>query len=213
MALTLCLRTNLTICQSSTYTPIPGGRNWPYFCSTGSGFWDMGRFSKCHIWAWNLAIAQSARSCTCTLFLPQGVEIELVLALWAAVSEIQANFQNCHIWAWNLAIDQSARSCTYTLFLPQGRRNWAYFHSTVSGFRDVGQFWKLPYLVMNLGQEVAHILPKQPPPSPESQISLCFALRLPISKIMAVLHFPIGHHVKFQSFFLKFNLKFQNSYK
>ncbi len=47
----------------------------------------------------NLAIGQSARSCTYTLFLPQGGEIELIFALRAAVSEIQASFQNCHIWA------------------------------------------------------------------------------------------------------------------
>ncbi len=46
--------------------------------------------------------------------------------------------------------------------------------------------------------EVAHILPKLPP---ESQISLRFALRLPISKILAVLHFPI------QARMLNFNLK------
>ncbi len=46
----------------------PGGQNWAYryFCSTGSDFWDMGWFLKCHIWAWNLAIGQSATNCTYT---------------------------------------------------------------------------------------------------------------------------------------------------
>ncbi len=34
-----------------------------------------------------------------TPFLPQGVEIELIFALHAAVSELQADFQNCHLWA------------------------------------------------------------------------------------------------------------------
>ncbi len=29
-------------------------------------------FQNCNIWAWNVAIGQSARSCTYTLFLPQG---------------------------------------------------------------------------------------------------------------------------------------------
>ena len=29
-----------------------------------------------------------------TLFLPQGVEIELIFALWAAISEIRADFEN-----------------------------------------------------------------------------------------------------------------------
>ena len=40
------------------------------------------------------------------LFLPIGVEIELIFALQAAVSEIRADFQNCHIFCghetWNL---------------------------------------------------------------------------------------------------------------
>ncbi len=47
----------------------------------------------------NLAMGQGSKSCTYTLFLPQGVEIELIFALRAAVSEIWAHFQNCHIWA------------------------------------------------------------------------------------------------------------------
>ncbi len=89
-------------------------------------------FQNCHIWAWNLVIGQSSRSCTHNLLLPQGVEIQLIFALWAAVSEIRTNFQTCHIWAWNLANGQRSRSCTYTLFL------WAYFCSTGSGFRDTG---------------------------------------------------------------------------
>ncbi len=46
-----------------------------------------------------LAIGKSSRSCTYTLFLPQGGKIELIFALRAAVSKIQANVQNCHIWA------------------------------------------------------------------------------------------------------------------
>ncbi len=77
------------------------GRNWAYFRSTCSNF---RYFQNCHIWAWNLAIGQNARSCTYTLFQPQGVGIELIFALCAAVSEIWADFQNCHIWARNLAI-------------------------------------------------------------------------------------------------------------
>ena len=51
----------------------------------------------CHIWAWNLAIGQSARSRTYTLFLPQEVEIGIIFALRAVVSKIRADFQNCHI--------------------------------------------------------------------------------------------------------------------
>ncbi len=76
-------------------------------------------FQNCHILVLNLVSGQSSRSCTYTLFPPQGVKIELIFALQAAVYEIWANFQNCHIWARNLAIGQSARSCTYTVFPPQ----------------------------------------------------------------------------------------------
>ncbi len=37
--------------------------------------------------------------------------------------------------------------------------------------------------------------------TPETQISLCFVLRLEISEILAIFDFPIGHKVKFQSIF------------
>ncbi len=84
-------------------------------------------FQNCHIWAWiNLAIGQSYRSCTYTLFLLHMVEIELIFALCAAVSEIQAEFQNCQIWASNLVVGQSSISCTYTFFLPLGSQ-WRLF--------------------------------------------------------------------------------------
>ncbi len=72
-----------------------GGRNWAYFRSTSSGFRDTGRFSKLAIFGhetWPLATV--AHTHQCTLFLPQGVEIELIFALWAAVSELRAVFQN-----------------------------------------------------------------------------------------------------------------------
>ncbi len=36
----------------------------------------------------NLAIDQYSRSCTYTLFLPQGVEIKFIIALQAAVSKV-----------------------------------------------------------------------------------------------------------------------------
>ncbi len=75
-------------------------------------------FQNCHIWAWNLTISQISGSCTYILFLPEGIEIELIFAPQAAVSEIRADFQICHIWVWNMAIAQSARSCTYNLYIP-----------------------------------------------------------------------------------------------
>ncbi len=47
-------------------------RNWTYSCSMDSGFRDTGQLSK----LWNLAITKICRNCTCTLFLPQWIEIE-----------------------------------------------------------------------------------------------------------------------------------------
>ncbi len=60
----------------------------------------------------NLAIGQSSSSCTYTLLLPKGVEIDLIFPLCAVVSDIWANFQIAIFWASNLAIDQSSRSWT-----------------------------------------------------------------------------------------------------
>ena len=45
-------------------------------------------FQNGRIWAWNLAISQSSKSCTYILFLPHGGEIEIIFVLRAAVSEI-----------------------------------------------------------------------------------------------------------------------------
>ncbi len=83
-------------------------------------FQDIGILSFSHIWALNFAIGKSSRSYTYPLFLPQRIEMELILDLRAEVSEIRVDFQHCHIWAWNLAISQSFRSCTCISFLPQG---------------------------------------------------------------------------------------------
>ncbi len=41
----------------------------------------------------NLAMGQSSKSCTYTLFLTQYVEIEHIFAIWAAVSEIMLIFK------------------------------------------------------------------------------------------------------------------------
>ncbi len=65
---------------SCTYSPsTPGGRNWTYFLFYGQQFTRYRQFFKIAIFrAWNLAIDQSFRSCTYTVFLPQGVEIKLI---------------------------------------------------------------------------------------------------------------------------------------
>ncbi len=46
-----------------------------------------------------MATDQNSRSGTYILFLTQGLEIDLILALRAAVTKILADFQNFHIWA------------------------------------------------------------------------------------------------------------------
>ncbi len=59
---------NLAISKTSSSSTIhpfstPGGRNWAYFRSTGSGFWDTEQFSKLPYLGWNLANGQSSRKC------------------------------------------------------------------------------------------------------------------------------------------------------
>ncbi len=85
---------------------------------------------------WQVAKVPEVAHIPGTLFLRQGVEIKLIFALRAAVSEIRTIFQNCHIWAWNLAIGQIPEVAHIPSFYPRGR-NWAYFCSTGSGFRDM----------------------------------------------------------------------------
>ncbi len=71
-----------------------------------------------------MKLGQRAISYRHTLFLRQGLEIELIFTLLAAVSEIRADFQNCHIHeTWPLAKvpGEAAHTCIQpTLFLPQG---------------------------------------------------------------------------------------------
>ena len=99
--------------------PTPRGRNWAYFHSTGSSFLDTGRFWKLpYLGMKHLAIGQTYGSCTYTLFLRQGVEIELIFALQAAVSEIRTDFQNCHIWAGTSPMAKYSEVTHTDLFLP-----------------------------------------------------------------------------------------------
>ena len=122
----------------------PRGRNWAYFYSTGSIFWDMRSFSKLPYLGMKLGHWQNFQKCTYTLFYPMGVKIELIFTLRVAVSEICADSENCHIWAWNLAIVQNSRSCTYTLILPHGVEIELVFALRVSLW-DTGRFPKLPW--------------------------------------------------------------------
>ncbi len=150
--------------RSCTYTLfLPhGGWNWAYFRSTGSGFRDTGRFSKLPYLSMKLGKWPKRRSCTYTLFLPQGVEIKLIFALRAAVSEIRTILQNCHIWAWNLAVAKVPEVAHISSFYPRGAK-LGLFLLYGQRFRHKGRFSKLPYLGMKLGKwpkfQKLHIYP------------------------------------------------------
>ncbi len=105
-------------CTGTLFLP-QWGRNWDYFCCMGSGFWDTAQASKLPYLGMKLGHWQRSRSCAYALFLPQGVEIQLILNLWAAVSETRTDFQNCYIRAWNL-VTMGHPEVAYILSLPQG---------------------------------------------------------------------------------------------
>ncbi len=102
-------------------------------------FWVL---ATCQVSCPNMAIGQNSRSCTCTLFLPHGMEIELIFALRAAVFEIWAYFQNCYIWAWNLEFEKSAGSCIWTSFYPRGSK-LSLFQLYGQWFPRYGPFFKI----------------------------------------------------------------------
>ena len=81
-------------CQKSQIYSLSttGGRNWAYFCCTGSGFLDMGRSSKLAYVNMKLGhLSKFQKLCIYPLSTPRG-QNELVLALRAALSEIWADF-------------------------------------------------------------------------------------------------------------------------
>ena len=125
--------------RNGTYTlSNPGGQNWDHSRSTGSGFQDTGRFSKFSYMGINF------RSCIYTLFLPQGVEIELIVALWAAVSEVQANFQKLPYLGMKLGKwPKFQKLHIYPLSTPGGR-NWGYFLLYGQRFPRYGPSFKIP---------------------------------------------------------------------
>ncbi len=92
---------------------------------------------------------------------PQGAKIELISALQAAVSQIQADFQNCVIWAWNLVSGETFISCIFTLFVPQGVEIELIFALRAAVSEILANFQNCHIWACNLasGQipEVAHI--------------------------------------------------------
>ncbi len=57
------------------------GWNWATFALRAAVSETRADFQTCHVWAWNLAIGQSSRNCTYTLFVSQEVEIKLIVTL------------------------------------------------------------------------------------------------------------------------------------
>ncbi len=82
------------------------------------------------------------------LFLPQGVEFDLIFAIRTAVSEMRANFQHCHIWPWNLAICQSSRRCRYILSFYWGGSKLSLFSLHGQRFPRYRPIFKLSLLLL-----------------------------------------------------------------
>ncbi len=88
---------------------ISGAQNCAYFRSTNRGIWDTDRFLKIFIFRNKTWLLSKVRGVAHTLlFYPGGgVGIELMFILWAAVSEIQADFQKLPYLGMKLGHSQS----------------------------------------------------------------------------------------------------------
>ncbi len=93
----------------------PRGRNWSYFHSTASGFWDLGRFLKLPYLGMSFLTDKGSRSGTYAVLPFYPMKLSLFRSTGSGFRDT-ADFQNCHIWPWNLAPAESSRSCKYTLF-------------------------------------------------------------------------------------------------
>ena len=166
-------------------------RNLAYFALRAAVSEIQANFQNCHIWAWNLASGQSYRSCTYTLYLvyPRGWKLSLFslygqqFARYGPIFKIAifALHETCH-WP------NFQKLHTYSLSTP-GHRNWAYFRSTGSNFRDTGQLLKLPYFGMKLGKcsmfPKLHIYHVYSLSTPGFEIGIIFALRAAVSETQA----------------------------
>ena len=95
-------------------------------------------------------MGQSARSCTYTLFLPQEGEIELIFALWAALSEIWAD-SKIAIFGHETWLSARVPELAHILsFHPRGVKS-SLFSLYGQRFPKYVPIFKLPYLGMKLG--------------------------------------------------------------
>ena len=108
-------------------------------------------FQNCHIWAWNLAIGQSSRSCIYHLYRLSFYTRDwnwAYFTLWTAVSEIRAEFSKLPYLGMNLGKWAKYQKLHIYFLSTSGGWNWTYFRSPGSTFKI---FLKLPYLGMKLG--------------------------------------------------------------
>ncbi len=122
--------------------PTHVGRNWIIFALWTAVSEIRADCQNCHIWAWNLALGQSATSCTYTLFLLQGG------GNWAYFCSIGSSFWDKDRFSklpyLGIKLWPKFQKHIYPLSTARGRK-WAYFRSTGSGFRDTGRISKLPF--------------------------------------------------------------------
>ena len=129
----------------------PEGRNWAYFCSTGSGFRDTGQFSKLPYLGMKLSKWPKFEKLHIhSLSPPMESKLSLFLLYVQRFLRYVLIFKISVFGHESWQVDKVPK-VAHILSTP-GSRNWAYFHSMGSGFRDTGPFSKLPYLGMKLGK-------------------------------------------------------------
>ena len=125
------------------------------------GPWALSSCLRTH-----LAIDQSSRSTTYILsFYPRGSKLTLFLLYGQQFPRYEAIFKLPYL-AMKLCHWTKLQKLHIYSLSTLGDRNWVYFRSMGSSFRDMGQFSKLPYLGMKLCHwrkfHKLHMLPKLP---------------------------------------------------
>ncbi len=92
--------------------------------------------------AWNVEFEKGFRRCIWTLFLPHGVEIELIF--WSTGSRFRdtGQFKKIHIWARSLKFEDRSQSCIWTRFLPHGVEfKLAYIFALRTAIFEIFNIW------------------------------------------------------------------------
>ncbi len=130
-----------------TLSVYPSGSKLGLFSLYRQRFPRYGSIFKLAISGHDTGHWQSFRNCTLhSLFLPQGVEIELSFPRYRPIFKLPYLGMKL---GNQPKVPEVAPIMIYSLSTPWSR-NWAYFCSMGSGFRDTGWYSKLPYLGMKL---------------------------------------------------------------